>query len=268
MTCNSKAEKWYNFNLVKALQDTEYISCEINRYFEMFMGTINCLPGAFTIIRYNIFKEVTIDYFCDFNIDTCTLYQQRILGEDRYLTHLIHSKYPRNSIGFQPNARCKTDPPDTIYQFIKQRRRWLLGAVSNEGYMLTTGVIWKKFPLMMCYKIIQTSFRSTTLSQLVVAIYSIEAIINADLTHLYYFFIAVVLPLSFSWIVSSIVGVLLNRYKVIFLWVPMMLMYTFVYLLVDIYAVFTWNKRSWGVLVINYESLFLYIETSFKYIFN
>lgn len=52
---------------MRFIQDTEYLSCEINRFFELSMGTINCLPGAFTAIRKSTLDLVAPIYFTETN---------------------------------------------------------------------------------------------------------------------------------------------------------------------------------------------------------
>ena len=102
---------------------------------------------------------------------TITQFQQQVLGEDRYLTHLLHQVLPSNSIGFCSQSRLKTDPPSSSWDFVRQRRRWLLGSIANEGYMISSPILWKKYPILMLYKVIQTSWRSTTFSQLIVFLF-------------------------------------------------------------------------------------------------
>lgn len=246
MTCISKPEAWYKLNMVKMIQDVEYTTCEISRNFELALGSVNCLPGAFTAIRYDAFENVTKEYFIHLETDTSTRYHQRVLGEDRYLTHLLHQKFPAYSIGFCPHSRCKTDPPDSVSRFVKQRRRWLLGAVSNEAYMLSTPNIWRKLPLLLTYKIIQNSWRSTTFSQLLVAMYGVIIFLSGPANELFIFLGSVSGPILFAWIVAIIVALGTKRYKVIPLWPVMIVFYTFVYVAVDIYAIWTWRYRSWG----------------------
>lgn len=235
-----------SFNFVTTLQDTEYISCEINRFFELQMGTVNCLPGAFTIIRYNSFKKLSEEYFSHFEPKNITHYHQRTLGEDRYLTHLFHKTFPRNSIGFCPTARCSTDPPNTLIKFIKQRRRWLLGSISNEAYMITTPVIWNKVPILMIYKIIQTAWRSTTFSQMLVAFFGIITTLNSSDQEKNIFMWSILIPLGIAWFTAICFAYKLQHYKVFILWPFMIIFYTIIYIFVDYYTIFTWNKKTWG----------------------
>ena len=249
MSCMSKSKNWFLPNLIKFMQDTEYVSNEINRFFELSMGTVNCLPGGFTAIRYSAFKQVAKMYYLEEEIhtDTITQFHQKILGEDRYLTHLLHLYFPKNSIGFCPLARCKTDPPDTIIKYIKQRRRWLLGAAANEAYMLSSPCLWKKIPLMLLYKIVQTAWRSTIFCQLIVTTAGLKSYLypyNEDKPWVYP--ISISTPVVFAWIGAALAGFALRRYKVIFFWPFMIIGQTVLQIFVDFYALFTWRKKCWG----------------------
>jgi chitin synthase len=242
MSCITSSDSFF----ITALQDTEYISCEINRFFELQMGTVNCLPGAFTIMRYTAFQKLSKEYFSEFEQKNITHYHQRSLGEDRYLTHLFHKTFPRNSIGFCPTARCCTDPPNTILKFIKQRRRWLLGAISNEAYMISTPVIWNKVPILMIYKVIQTAFKSTTFSQILVASFGIITTLNSSDEEKKNFMLSVLIPFGIAWFTAICFAYKLQHYKIFILWPFMIIFYTIIYIFVDYYTIFTWNKKTWG----------------------
>lgn len=247
MSCMSKTEKWYQFNFIRFMQDTEYVSSEINRFFELAMGTVNCLPGGFTAIRYSAMEKVAQHYFADLPQETTTQYHQNYLGEDRYLTHLVHKTFPAYSIGFCPNARCKTDPPDTVEKYIKQRRRWLLGSVANEAYMLCTPALWRKFPILLTYKVIQTAWRSTTFCQLIIAISAVfEMTHSVGKSELLIYLISVGSPLTLAWLCACLAGIALHRYKICFVWPFMLIGQTVLQVFIDLYAVFTWKRRTWG----------------------
>ena len=217
---------------------------------------MNCLPGAFTIIRYHAFKEAVQDYFVEHETDKCiTHFHQKKLGEDRYLTHLIHLKFPKGCIGFCPTARCKTDPPDTIPKFIKQRRRWLLGSIANEPYMVTSPSLWKKFPLLLIYKMFQTAWRSTLIAQVLVASFGIITTLTTSALFKIIFAVSVSIPIVWAWSTSIVFGCKLSHYKTILLWPIMLVFYSITYVFVDMYALFTWNKRLWGSRTASIQSL-------------
>lgn len=108
-----------------------------------------------------------------------------LLGEDRYLTHLLalspsrspltsqthhrllyHRNKPRISIS--PYALCKTEAVPTFPTLLAQRRRWLLGFLANEACLLTDPAMWRRHPLLCLLRITQDSLRTNSLLFLVV----------------------------------------------------------------------------------------------------
>lgn len=53
------------------------------------------------------------------------------LGEDRYLTTLLLSQFPKRKLVFVPNAICRTVVPDKFSVLLSQRRRWINSTVHN-----------------------------------------------------------------------------------------------------------------------------------------
>lgn len=122
ITC--KTADTYNF--LKVLQDTEYIESQMmQRTTEDYLGSVSCLPGALTMVRFESLQEVANEYFNQmnakdsFDFARCHLGQLqtgfdsrwRLLlttatGEDRYFTHLLMEKRPSQyRIGFCSAAR-------------------------------------------------------------------------------------------------------------------------------------------------------------------
>jgi len=246
MTCMSSG--WGSLNPWRLLQDTEYVGGEMNRAFELLMGTVNCLPGGFTAMRYSAFESVADKYFTTLADDTITDYHRNYLGEDRYLTHIMHQYLPRHSMGFCPSARCKTDPPTQLMKLVTQRRRWYLGALSNEAYMFTDKLIWQKYKVMIVYKFLQLClWRSFTISQCILAVLMFNGMNFAEgWNGIEDQVLAMAIPLLFSWILISITGIKLNHYKVIFVYPLSHIPQTIIALMVDWKVVFSLKERSWG----------------------
>lgn len=254
MTCMSSGsfKSWADFtkmiNPMRLLQDTEYVGGEMSRSYEILGGSIACLPGGFTAMRYGAFDSVADKYFTTLAEETATDFQRNFLGEDRYLTHLMHEYLPRHSLGFCPSARCKTDPPTTFMKMVMQRRRWFLGGMSNEAYMFSSKPIWKKYKMMIVYKFLQLAlWRSFTISQIILAILMIRGLdFGAGWNGVSAQVMAMVIPLVLSWIMISWTGIAIGHYKVIFVYpfshLPQMLLAFFV----DWKVAFTFNQRSWG----------------------
>ncbi|KAJ3190356.1 hypothetical protein HDU85_000652 [Gaertneriomyces sp. JEL0708] len=241
MTCMSSG--WKAVNFLRLMQDTEYVGGEMNRSFELMMGTVNCLPGGFTAMRYDALLSVADRYFTTLDNETITDFHRNYLGEDRYLTHIMHQVFPRYSMGFCPSARCKTDPPPSVMKLVKQRRRWWLGAISNEAYMLTDIEIWKKYKFMIIFKLFQLSWKALTVSQLILAALAISGL---DKNNMLPYVLSVGIPLCTAWVVTILTGVKLGHYKVIWMYPLMQIPNTLVCFFVDVYTLCTWYTRSWG----------------------
>ncbi|KAJ3020521.1 UNVERIFIED_CONTAM: hypothetical protein HDU68_010146 [Siphonaria sp. JEL0065] len=246
MTCFAGKGKW---NLVKILQDCEYTCNELSRLFEIRLGTISCLPGAFTAIRFEAISQVAGIYFeSELPMKTLTQYHQYVLGEDRYLTHLAHKALKPYAISFSPVVRCKTDPPDSTRRYILQRRRWLLGAIGNEAFMLAGPILWKKYPLMMIMKIFQTAWRSCFFCQLLVCAYCVVELFAAKSgdTIMKMFVFSIILPIIIAYIAGSSAGLMTGHYKTVLLWPVMLIWQNCLQPCIDFFAIITWTERTWG----------------------
>ena len=234
------------WNPIRWLQDTEYVSCETNRAFEILMGTTNCLPGGCTSVRYGAFESVADRYFTDLADTSSTDFQRNYLGEDRYLTHIMHQEFPKYSMGFCPSARSKTDPPQSLFALVKQRRRWACGAISNEAYMLTDSVIGKKYPFLILYKfIIMSVWRSLSFTQMTLTVMILRGLeLKWDSISTYIFSMGI--PLLISWAVVVSTSIAIGHYKVIFIYPFSHIPQSIIAFLVDWNVVFTFNQRSWG----------------------
>ena len=101
------------------------------------------------MVRFESLKSVAGTYFNNMNADGNVDFARTHLGEDRYLTHLLMESRPeKHRIGFCAAAKCKTEACEGFFSLMKQRRRWYLGTMTNEIYMLTSPVIWSQFPAL------------------------------------------------------------------------------------------------------------------------
>lgn len=128
-------------SLITLLQDMEYIHGQLfERSVESGCGSVTCLPGALTMLRFSAFRKMAKYYFADKaeQCDDLFDYGKCHLGEDRWLTHLfmIGAK-ERYQIQLCTGAFCKTEAVQTYKSLLKQRRRWFLGFITNEVCMLT-----------------------------------------------------------------------------------------------------------------------------------
>ena len=246
MTCMSSG--WPAvLNPWRLIQDTEYVGGEMNRAFELCLGTVNCLPGGFTALRYSKFEQVAERYFTDLPDTTITDYHRNYLGEDRYLTHIMHQEFPRYSMGFCPAARCKTDPPTRLMGLVKQRRRWYLGALSNEAFMFTDRRIFEKYKLMVCYKFLSLCWwRSFTFTQIILASFLFHDIDFSSWEGIRMQALAVGIPFILNYLVICETGIKIHHYKVVWVALFSLLPQLFISFCVDVNVVMTFYQRSWG----------------------
>lgn len=147
----NKNESW-----VTMIQVFEYyVSHHLAKAFESIFGGVTCLPGCFSIYRIKAPKplessmrnmqnpeancqwvpilanpDIVRDY-SQTQVDTLHKKNLLLLGEDRYLTTLMLSTFPRRKMMFVPKAICKTQVPAEFSVLLSQRRRWINSTIHN-----------------------------------------------------------------------------------------------------------------------------------------
>ncbi|KAJ3127003.1 hypothetical protein HK098_006894 [Nowakowskiella sp. JEL0407] len=311
ITCRTSLAPW---NFLVAFQDAEYLQSQlIHRSFEAVLGGVVCLPGALTMVRLRALKEVAPHYFTRLDTEKTLDYHRFHLGEDRYMTHLLMEvatnkpkerkrkeaeakrraagKHPKKitkgnnafTIGFCTSARCKTEAPDTWQKLLKQRRRWFLGAVANEIFMLTAPGLWYHTPFLMFAKLWDFGCRSmifyVTLAnvylnnavfpyllddtgKLIVSRRSEEANASLDILSIFFpvakpgeaesiwsFAIPLSLfvgPMLIKWFVLIYVGICLKRWRMAALFPIVSILQPAYGMAYTVYALKTYALRSWG----------------------
>ncbi|RAL13653.1 chitin synthase class II [Aspergillus homomorphus CBS 101889] len=142
-------------NPLVASQNFEYkMSNILDKPLESVFGYITVLPGALSAYRFfalqndadgngplnQYFKGETL-HGKDADVFTANMY----LAEDRILCwELVAKREERWVLRFVKSAVGETDVPDTIPEFISQRRRWLNGAFFAAVYSIVNGKqLWK-----------------------------------------------------------------------------------------------------------------------------
>ncbi|KAH2524902.1 hypothetical protein KXW40_009413 [Aspergillus fumigatus] len=142
-------------NPLVASQNFEYkMSNILDKPLESVFGYITVLPGALSAYRFfalqndadgngplnQYFKGETL-HGKDADVFTANMY----LAEDRILCwELVAKREERWVLKFVKSAVGETDVPDTIPEFISQRRRWLNGAFFAAVYSLVNvKQLWK-----------------------------------------------------------------------------------------------------------------------------
>ena len=199
--------------LITLLQDIEYIHGQLfERSVESACGSVTCLPGALTILRFSAFRKMAKYYFADKaeQCDDLFDYGKCHLGEDRWLTHLfmIGAK-ERYQIQLCTGAFCKTEAVLSYRSLLKQRRRWFLGFITNEVCMLTDIRLWKRYPILCLVRFMQNTIRTTALLFFIMVLSLITTTQKID--QLPVGFIAV--SLGLNWGLMFYFGIRLKRFK-------------------------------------------------------
>lgn len=134
-------------NPLVAAQNFEYkISNILDKPFESVFGYISVLPGALSAYRYRALQNDPTtglgplnSYFKGEILDTALtasgkpagIFEKNMyLAEDRILCwELVAKRHEKWVLKYVKDATGETDVPDTLAEFISQRRRWLNGAL-------------------------------------------------------------------------------------------------------------------------------------------
>ena len=193
------------------------------------------------MIRMKEMSQAAKAYFASLSTEDIFDFHRYHLGEDRFMTHLLMQQGEAYSLGFCPTARAKTVAPDNWASFIKQRRRWLLGAFSNEIYFLADWNLQKKVPSLLLYKLLDFASRSTSFFVFIVAFQIFTGVYFNPIQSF-----IIWLPLILTWLLVGVVAFLIRRLKVFFMYPFIILLNPWLYFFINVYSILTWNIRSWG----------------------
>lgn len=230
ITCNAS-------NFLTYFQDIEYVTGQIFwRNLEAYLGATTCLPGAFTMIKYNSFNNVQSEYFKKQKYDTLG-YQRLYLGEDRYLTHLIMKTDPW-SIGYCHKAKCQTEAPSTLKNLYHQRRRWFLGHISNDVYTITSRTIWKKYPMLSIFNF------GNNMRNMGLYIYLLYFLViqSRILTNILF----IIVPFLINWIFIIVYSIQTKRLLAIPFYIIFILLQPIFNVSCMYYTIATSTRRTWG----------------------
>jgi chitin synthase len=188
-----KGKAWLGLlNPLVASQNFEYkMSNILDKPLESVFGYITVLPGALSAYRYHAlqndhtghgplsqyFKGETL-HGQDADVFTANMY----LAEDRILCwELVAKRSEQWVLKYVKAATGETDVPDTVPEFISQRRRWLNGAFFAAVYSLlhfkqvwsTDHTVWRKILLHIefVYQFVQLMFTFFSLANFYLTFY-------------------------------------------------------------------------------------------------
>ena len=137
--------------MVQAAQFYEYkLGHTPDKAFESFFGFTSVLPGAYSIFRWKAIKGSPLDTFFK-NVTrnetpTCPEANE-YLAEDRVMCLQVYIKeHTGYTVQYIPDAKAFTDGPQSLTVLMKQRRRWMNGAlfgtksvIAHMGSMVSCG---------------------------------------------------------------------------------------------------------------------------------
>ncbi|KAG0085289.1 hypothetical protein BGZ92_009103 [Podila epicladia] len=232
-----------DMTFINLLQDIEYVHGQFfGRAIESAVGACVTLPGALTIFRYSAFLKSYDEYFADATISDLWDFGRSHLGEDRYLTHLLMTKAARpKMIQFCHRATCKTEPVREWRNLMKQRRRWFLGFLTNEGAFLSDPALWWKYPWLLSFRMIQDVVNGTSM----VSYATIVAVATGIQNWSWIWLGLLIAYFCINWGLMFIYGLWIGRKKA-FLYPLMFVVGPFVTWFLLVYGVITANERTWG----------------------
>ncbi|CAJ0629765.1 15009_t:CDS:2 [Entrophospora sp. SA101] len=194
---------WKNLiNPLVASQNFEYkMSNILDKPLESVFGYISVLPGAFSAYRYkallntspgkgplaSYFKGEAMHGAGDAGIFEANMY----LAEDRILCfELVAKKHEGWKLKYVKSAKAETDVPDSVPEFISQRRRWLNGSFFAAFYSIAHFTrIWssgqpihRKFLLQIefIYNAINLVFNWFALGNFYLSFFFLTSAVTAD----------------------------------------------------------------------------------------
>ncbi|KAJ3409910.1 Chitin synthase, class 2 [Chytriomyces hyalinus] len=178
---------WKNLlNPIVASQNFEYkMSNILDKPLESAFGFISVLPGAFSAYRYAALQGVPLQQY--FKGETMhggsNIFQANMyLAEDRILCFELVTKSKSSwLLRYVRAAKAETDVPDSIAEFISQRRRWLNGSFfATLHALINWSLIYRSdhsvfrkfaFTIEFIYNFISLAFNWTGLANFFLAFY-------------------------------------------------------------------------------------------------
>jgi chitin synthase len=139
-----------NWHLWNLYQSTEYtISQGLRRLHQSIVtNKVSCLPGCCQLLRVcetTCGDRILLELFgyCPKPTDKLIKHIRATASEDRNHVCLMLSAFPKAQTRQALKARAFTEVPHSWSVFLSQRRRWTLGATSNDVFLVySPGIYW------------------------------------------------------------------------------------------------------------------------------
>ncbi|KAK4937716.1 hypothetical protein LTR10_021726 [Elasticomyces elasticus] len=139
--------QWGLWNLYQSAEYT--ISQGLRRLHQSTVtNKVSCLPGCCQLLKVcetTCGDKILLDLFgyCPKPTDSLLKHTRATASEDRNHVCLMLSAFPKAQTRQALRARAYTDVPHSWSVFLSQRRRWTLGATSNDLFLaFAPGIYW------------------------------------------------------------------------------------------------------------------------------
>ncbi len=239
------------FNPFNLYQYSEYMYAQcLNRQAQSNLThKVNCLSGCVQILKVceeNCSEKLLESFnYCPKEDDNIFTHIRGTASEDRNHVCIMHSMYPNVRTVQNLSAICYTNVPKSIRVFLSQRRRWTLGATTNDLLLLFSPNI-NIFERIASFINILT-FGLTPFIFVATVLFFINIISHPTLLTLY-LSIMMIIPLSFGLLIPVFIKrMYLN--DAIYFYSSYIFFLTFGFIVTlsqYIYSLFTMDNISWG----------------------
>lgn len=114
------------WELWNVFQNFQYLYGQyVRRGTENMLNKVTCLPGCVTMFRVHESASKAIAMYSDLpDKDDMLKTTVQLLGTDRRLTSSFLYQDKDIKVNYDTRAKCWTIPPNKLYPYISQRRRW------------------------------------------------------------------------------------------------------------------------------------------------
>ena len=239
------------FNPYNLYQYAEYMfaQCLRRQAQSNLTHKVTCLSGCVQILKVceeNCGEQILSRFnYCPVDNDNIFTHIRSIASEDRNHVCLMHSIYPKARTVQTLSAIAYTNIPKTIRVFLSQRRRWSLGAITNDLLLLFSPNIniferIASFVNVFTFTLVPFIFIATI-------IFIKNIIINPNILMLY-LSIIMIIPFGYGLLIPIFFKRMFFK-EAIYFYISYILFITFgffIVLLTYTYSLLTMDQIKWG----------------------
>ena len=239
------------FNPYNLYQYAEYMfaQCLRRQAQSNLTHKVNCLSGCVQILKVceeNCSEKIlSIFNYCPTEDDNIFTHIRSIASEDRNHVCIMHSMYPNVRTVQSLSAIAYTNVPKSMKVFLSQRRRWSLGAITNDMLLLFSPNIniferIASFVNIFTFTLVPFIFIATIL-------FIKNIIIHPNILMLY-LSIIMIIPFGYGLLIPIFLKRMFFKEAIYFYssYIIFLIFGFFVVLLTYTYSLLTMNQIKWG----------------------